>query len=370
MSATARPADLAGRRLHHGCDARPCWPSSGSAGERRTQMCVDWPSIVPGLLRRAHRGGPVRRSRDRPGQRRLSMARPSSLRWCRRLLSARRRCRCCMPRASPTAWSSSAMRFSRQLSTSSFLGEDVDARGLSAARRPAPRIVRAGIALGVVFARRRLLECPRAVVAAQARARRDWAAGASPVPLVILFSLWLAFGNLDRDLGSMPALPLALAVVFVAGGEMDRARRDAAADGRPGRFLRARRARASRCCWRCTWLSARAGRRCCSARSPLLPALATRYAHLSGARLAVRRRGRRRAVAASPSTRPSSARRASATTPVFNALLPGYGVPALAFGFAAWQLARTTDGRPRLVMEAAAALLRAARRSPCWCATP
>src|SRR5690606_35045631 len=45
------------------------------------------------------------------------------------------------------------------------------------------------------------------------------------------------------------------------------------------------------------------------------------------------------------------------TTPVFNALLPGYGVPALAFGFAAWQLARTTAGRPRLVMEAATALL-------------
>ena len=44
-------------------------------------------------------------------------------------------------------------------------------------------------------------------------------------------------------------------------------------------------------------------------------------------------------------------------TPVFNALLPGYGVPALAFGFAAWQLARTTAGRPRLVMEAAAALM-------------
>ena len=44
------------------------------------------------------------------------------------------------------------------------------------------------------------------------------------------------------------------------------------------------------------------------------------------------------------------------TTPVFNALLPGYGIPALAFAFAAWQLARTTGGRPRLVMEAAAAL--------------
>jgi uncharacterized membrane protein len=43
-------------------------------------------------------------------------------------------------------------------------------------------------------------------------------------------------------------------------------------------------------------------------------------------------------------------------TPVFNWLLPGYGVPALACGFAAWQLARTTNGRPRLIMEAMAAL--------------
>ncbi|MER2535238.1 MAG: DUF2339 domain-containing protein, partial [Rhizobiaceae bacterium] len=44
------------------------------------------------------------------------------------------------------------------------------------------------------------------------------------------------------------------------------------------------------------------------------------------------------------------------TTPFLNQLLPGYGVPALAFAFAAWQLARTTAGRPRLAMEAAAAL--------------
>jgi uncharacterized membrane protein len=42
--------------------------------------------------------------------------------------------------------------------------------------------------------------------------------------------------------------------------------------------------------------------------------------------------------------------------PFFNQLLPGYGIPAAAFGFAAWQLARTTDGRPRLAMEAAAVL--------------
>jgi len=44
------------------------------------------------------------------------------------------------------------------------------------------------------------------------------------------------------------------------------------------------------------------------------------------------------------------------TTPFFNVLLPGYGIPTLAFAFAAWQLRRTTDGRARLAMEAAAAL--------------
>lgn len=43
-------------------------------------------------------------------------------------------------------------------------------------------------------------------------------------------------------------------------------------------------------------------------------------------------------------------------TPVFNWLLPGYGVPALASAFAAVQLSRTTDGRPRMIMEVAAVL--------------
>lgn len=45
------------------------------------------------------------------------------------------------------------------------------------------------------------------------------------------------------------------------------------------------------------------------------------------------------------------------TTPVLNALTPGYLLPSAAFAYAAWQLARTINGRTRLVMEAAAALL-------------
>lgn len=44
------------------------------------------------------------------------------------------------------------------------------------------------------------------------------------------------------------------------------------------------------------------------------------------------------------------------TTPFLNALTPGYFIPAAAFAFTAWQLARTTAGRPRLAMEAFAPL--------------
>ena len=44
------------------------------------------------------------------------------------------------------------------------------------------------------------------------------------------------------------------------------------------------------------------------------------------------------------------------TTPLLNALLPGYALPAAAFAYAAWQLARTGGMKPRLAMEAFAAL--------------
>jgi uncharacterized membrane protein len=44
-------------------------------------------------------------------------------------------------------------------------------------------------------------------------------------------------------------------------------------------------------------------------------------------------------------------------TPVFNWLLPTYGIPALGAIYAAWQIRHTADGRARVVMEALATLL-------------
>ena len=77
-------------------------------------------------------------------------------------------------------------------------------------------LVRTGTALGAVFAAGRIVERPALRGAAAGCARRPGPHGASLVPLVILFSLWFAFGNLDRDLGHA-AVALVLAVGFVAG---------------------------------------------------------------------------------------------------------------------------------------------------------
>ena len=54
------------------------------------------------------------------------------------------------------------------------------------------------------LARRRPRRRPRAAA---------WAGWGTLVPLVVLVSLWVAFGNLDRDLG-YAAAALVLAVVF------------------------------------------------------------------------------------------------------------------------------------------------------------
>ena len=180
-----------------------------------------------------------------------------------------------------------------------------------------------------------------------------WSLFAALVPLAVLTAVWVSFGNLDRDL-SHAALALALAIALAAGAEfVARAERPSLAGGPAVSALLAGAGFAFLlflhmgfgAFWTTVLLGAAAA----------LPALATRlrtYPALGW--LSV---GAAVAVVARFAVDPTIVGAAElSTTPVLNALLPGYGVPALAAAFAAWQLARTTNGRPRLAMEAAATL--------------
>ncbi|MBN9547331.1 MAG: DUF2339 domain-containing protein, partial [Alphaproteobacteria bacterium] len=211
---------------------------------------------------------------------------------------------------------------------------------------------RIGIALGLVFLAAGFWAARRFAAAVHKRAA-CWAAWGVIVPLVVLTALWLTFGDIDRDLGyALPALLLVL--VFAAGGEWIARVEDPPLAGGPAvsfalggagvaGLLMLHMAFGSG--WTTVLLGAAA----------IIPALATRWRSYPvlgwiavGAAVAVLCR-----VAFDPTVVGAAF---LSRTPVFNWLLPGYGVPALAFGFAAWQLARTTSGRPRLAMEAASAL--------------
>ncbi|MCX7304633.1 MAG: DUF2339 domain-containing protein [Hyphomicrobiales bacterium] len=210
----------------------------------------------------------------------------------------------------------------------------------------------AGVVLAIVFLVDGFWSAWRCVGSQPARAAA-WSSWATLVPVVILAALWIAFGNLGRDLG-YAAAALLLAAVLVAGGEMLARRADPPLQGGPAvSFPLVGAAVAAMLMLHMAltplWTTMLAGA------FAILPALATRlrvYPVLgwlsAGAVLVVLAR-----VAFDPTIVGAFA---LGRTPVFNALLPGYGVPALAFGFAAWQLARTTAGRPRLVLEAATAL--------------
>lgn len=191
-------------------------------------------------------------------------------------------------------------------------------------------------------------------LAAPSPVRAAWWSGfAVLVPLAVLTAVWVSFGNLDRDL-SHAALALALTVALVAGAEWIAAAENPARSGGPsvsallggaGVALLLFLHMGFGAFWTTVLLGATAA----------LPAFATRlrtYPVLGwlGVGAAV-------AVAARFVVDPTIVGAADlSTTPVLNALLPGYGIPALAAAYAAWQLARTTNGRPRLAMEAAAAL--------------
>ncbi len=197
------------------------------------------------------------------------------------------------------------------------------------------------------------LRTARRLAAGDRLVAASWAAWAVATPLVILLSTWTAFGNLDRDL-AYAAMAALLVVAFTAGGEwIARAEVPPLTGGPAVPFALGGAGLAALLMLHMAFGSGLTT--VLTGAAAVVPALASRrrsYPVLgwiaAGAVVATLFR------AAFDPTIVGAA--VLSTTPVFNWLLPGYGIPALAFGFAAWQLARTTDGRPRLVMEAGAAL--------------
>ncbi|QKD04663.1 DUF2339 domain-containing protein [Mesorhizobium loti] len=219
--------------------------------------------------------------------------------------------------------------------------------------------LRIGLGLGLVFVSAGFWAARRFAAVARIRAA-CWAAWGIAAPLVILLALWLTYGNLDRDF-AYAAVAALLVVVFAAGGEwIARAEEPPLKGGVAVSFAFGGAAIAGllmlHMAFDSGWTTILLGA------AAIVPALATRWRSYPvlgwisvGAVIAVLGR-----VAFDPTIVGAEF---LSTTPVFNWLLPGYGVPALAFGLAAWQLARTTpalpitgNGRPRLAMEAGAAL--------------
>ncbi|MFN3548918.1 MAG: DUF2339 domain-containing protein [Mesorhizobium sp.] len=201
------------------------------------------------------------------------------------------------------------------------------------------------LALGVFAARGLVVEHPRRAAI--------WSGWAVLVPLVVLAGGWIAYGDVDRDLLRAAAALALVAAFAVAAEAVARSEEPPLSGGLAvSLFLGGTGAAAALMLLMAfgpLWTTMLAGA------AAILPALATCWRAYSalgwlsvGAAVFVLVR-----AALDPTIVGASF---LGSWPVFNQLLPGYGIPALAFGFAAWQLARTTNGRPRLAMEAAAVL--------------
>jgi len=232
-----------------------------------------------------------------------------------------------------------------------IMGEEVTLDGFPPlAASGSPRLV--GAVLGLLLLalgawRGRAFVARRPLVAAW------WVAFAGLVPLVVVFAVWFVFGDLDTDvLRAVIAAALALALVAV-GEAVARAEEPPLTGGKAVSVAYCAAGAASVLALHMGFGSTLTT--ILIGLAAAVPSFATRYrtypvlGWLSvGAAIVTLVR-----VASDPTIVGAGA---LSTTPVFNALLPGYGLPALGFAFAAWQLARTTAGRPRLIMEAAAAL--------------
>ena len=209
-----------------------------------------------------------------------------------------------------------------------------------------------GIAIGAVFLFAGLWMARKFAATSRYRAG-SWAGWAASVSFIILAATWLAFGNIDRDF-TYAFASLVVGLLLVAGGEWV-----ARAENPPlkGDLALSLLLAGSGLALLLTILMAfGAGMTTILVGlAAVLPAVATRYRNypilgwmsVAAAGITLAR------VVFDPTI---VGWQFLQTTPVFNWLLPGYGIPAIAFGFAAWQLAKTTSGRPRFVMEAAAAL--------------
>lgn len=188
-------------------------------------------------------------------------------------------------------------------------------------------------------------------VAQAPRRAASWAFWAAVAPFCQIAALWLVIGNLDIDL-RFAAAGLALAIALAAAAEGVARREDPAhAGGLAITFLAAGSAAALAFALMpgfgpltttiLTGLAAALPAAASRVRAwPVLGWLAAGFGVVTLARFGI---DPTLVGAESLSTRP-----------VFNQLLPGYGLPAVALAYAAWQLARTGTARARMAAEALA----------------
>jgi uncharacterized membrane protein len=212
--------------------------------------------------------------------------------------------------------------------------------------------IRYGTVLGVIFVLAGFWKAHRFAVSDMFRAA-VWMASAVIVPLAILVGLWFAFGNLDRDY-AYAVVGILLAAIFTFATDWASRAEEPPLHGGPAVSFGLAGGMAAALL--AIHMAFGGGMTTVLAGALVaLPAFATRlrsYPVLGW--LSVAAAGTVLARIAFDPTIVGA--EFLGTTPVFNWLLSGYGIPALACAYAAWQLARTTGGRPLLVMEAFASL--------------
>jgi uncharacterized membrane protein len=213
-------------------------------------------------------------------------------------------------------------------------------------------LLRYSLLLAVLFLTSGIALVLRAVAASPIYAAQ-WAFWAAVVPLAVLVTTWLTLGNLDVD-WRFALASLLLSGVLAASAEFTgRAERLPQTGGWAVSFLVAGVTASFCLALLCGFGSAlttiltglAAAIPAAISRTRSWPALG--WSSVGFAFVALARIGVDPTIVGADFL---------SVTPVFNVLAPGFFIPAIAFGYAAWQLARTTNAQPRLAMEAFCAL--------------